>query len=41
MDQKILNQKSIDFPKMANISQAAKNLIMKCLDKNQKTRIKG
>lgn len=26
---------------MANISSAAKNLILKCLDKNPKSRIKG
>lgn len=41
MEQKVLNQKNIDFPKMANISQPAKNLIIRCLDKNPETRIKG
>ncbi|KAL4426738.1 hypothetical protein ABPG74_006110 [Tetrahymena malaccensis] len=39
--QKILSSKEIDFPKMANISPAAKNLIQRCLDKNQKSRIKS
>ncbi|KAL4493039.1 hypothetical protein ABPG72_020818 [Tetrahymena utriculariae] len=41
IQQKILTSKEIDFPKMANISPAAKNLIQRCLDKNQKSRIKS
>ncbi|EAR82334.2 Serine/Threonine kinase domain protein (macronuclear) [Tetrahymena thermophila SB210] len=41
IQQKILTSKEIIFPKMANISPAAKNLIQRCLDKNQKNRIKS